>query len=438
MLRFYSQAQRVKYITHRQMQVQLHPDVIWLLKSQGNHLARGTAARANFVLNNLRTAYLSSANSGELHRLFGLSSKLNQLDLDLGFKAKRSSTDHPLCDFIQDAARFAPNLTRVNVRGLASPELTFNIVSLTKLQKLTLRIGASLPHNTFNRVTQLPLLSELELHAGHLNPHNLMGFVHANTFPSLQKLRLRTNTENIYHILDLLQKSTLLSLHLEIEGGVDTSTFWKQLFSLICDKSSESLEYLYLENEVDLSLLDPDSLTNNASTHSVRNLEISNSISFGSLECLSHLRQLRGLIIDMTFPLNILHTDIENMLVWWPNLEILDLGTSRTTDNGEQSPPSLGFASLIFISMNAYNLRALSLPLNLRSISPTTNDISPSRSPLEKLTFTFPFWHDPTNLAIQLHSLFPRLIDIDGPSELEEVLKDTRAALLRSRQQILG
>ncbi|KAF9466114.1 hypothetical protein BDZ94DRAFT_1306496 [Collybia nuda] len=420
---FRSYARRVKHITHYR-NIRIHPDIIpYLVPNIGT-----TIPQNNNILPFLRTARIPST-SDPFQQALSLSSLLHYVEVDLGFKP-RNNTD---CGyrFLEQVVHVASDLKRLGIRGSASESIQKLISSMQTLHTLSLHTGASLTHKTLLAVAYFPFLSELDVHAGHLDVDTLAGSLHDHQgliFPSLRKLRIRAVITIIEFFMGIIPINSLQSLHIEAEGPVDPLITWTPLFKLICIKAANTLQNLTLEHHIELHDSSTDNSNGGNHTATLHENIIMNTseaqISFAALKDLHAIGGLRQLILNMTLPPSICDQDLETLAGWWPALEHLDLGTASTTGCMSRiSNYPMTLQSLIVCAQKLPKLASLILPANVNVASADAlaalNSV-PSQKSLTRITLGHFFAPDSIQLAQGLHRLFPSLIYVDGLYEHEE------------------
>lgn len=313
------------------------------------------------------------------------------------------------------------------------------------LHTLSLRIGTSLTSETILAVARFPLLSELEIHPGHLDVDSLVGSLCDNqntTFPSLRKLHIRAPATMIELFMNLTPTNTLQTLRIEAEDPAHLPIAWSPIFKLLCSKAPNTLQNLTLEHHIELDDLDTDDNTSgdptlNIDDNNTMDNKPSTQISFNTLKDLSAIGGLRRLILDMTLPPCICDREMEILAGWWPGLEHLDLGSVSTTGCvGRQIHYPMTFQSLVVCAQKLPKLTSLILPANANIACATSSaamDDMPTQYKLTRITLGHPSTPNSIQLAQDLYRLFPSLTEVDGLCEHEEQWGHTRAALQAHR-----
>lgn len=402
--------------------MRVHPDIIPLLLASHCN-------KAIEILPSLRKARVSSPCDPFQHAL-SLSTQLRQLELDLGFKTKDQT--ERACHFLQQVFHTAPELEKLSIRGSASLSMNSTISSMLTIHTLSLHLGNSLTAETLLAVTRFPLLSELDIHAGHLDVDSLTSCLSNNqspTFPSLQKLHLRAPANMIELFMQIIPGNSLKTVRIEAE---DPAVAWSPIFKLLCGKAANTLINLTLEHHIELDDIDATSGDPNLSTNdnnSVDN-ELDMQIPFSTLKDLSAIRGLRRLILDFTLPPAVCDQDVETMADWWSSLEHLDLGSASTDRAGQLSNYPMTFRSLVACAQKMPNLISLILPANANiAYMKDTTAPTPSHNKLTRITLGHPSTPDPVEMAQRLHQLFPSLTEVDGLEEHEEEWTQIQTAL---------
>ncbi|KAF5316660.1 hypothetical protein D9619_006421 [Psilocybe cf. subviscida] len=413
---FKSYARRVRHVNHRKA-MRIQP---------------GIAALSPFAyswkpaLPNIRTAHLNlSANTSMLIPL-SLSLSLQHLDIDLGFRVSSAATDIALCNYLEQVTTCCPNLQRLSLRGLVSERLSAAIAGLNHLHGLSLRLGRSLSPKTLSAIIKFPNLSDLEIHAGHVNHDDLddLDDPHA-TFNALKHLTLRAKTPLVDKLLGYLQPNTLQCLKIDLDDTDYVSTSWDTVLSQLSSKAERSLSHLTLEHQFELTEVaspTPQSLTPSSPSPSPQALF---SINFDALQSLRNMQALRHFSCDLTLPPMITDSDMEKLVTWWPNLECLVFSSARLasdTEREEESfPTQVSSASLALCARKMKKLQKLALPVTIDDTAVLLNvkheTIGIISTDLHTLIVSQVEVSRPQEIACRLRTLFPGIHTLESLQE---------------------
>lgn len=338
-----------------------------------------------------------------------LSLSLQHLDIDLGFRASSAATDIPLCNYLEQAAASCPNLQRLSLRGLASERLGAAIAGLTRLKALSLRLGRSLSPKTLSAIIRFPHLSDLEIHAGHIDHDDLDDFDDPHvTFNALTHLTLRAKTPLVDKILGYFQLNTLERLKIDLDDTDCVSTSWDTVLSQVSSKAERSLSHLTLEHHferTDAASLPPQSPLLSPSSPSPSS-QATFSIHFDAIQPLRNIKALRHFSCDLTLPLMITDKDMEKLVTWWPNLECLVFSPAPLILDVEREeeifPPQMSVASLALCARKMKKLRKLALPMTL-----------------DDAASSFNVKHEVNgDIALALRTLVVSKVDVSRPQEI--------------------
>jgi len=426
---FRSYARRVKHVSYRQ-EFKVHPTISRIF----DHFLPPNAN----ALPNIATIHISFPRCKGGFLPVHVSHSLRSLDFDLGFKVKTSEADSLLCHFLGQVGASCPQLQQINLRGFASQRLNHILSTFTNLQTLSLRLRHSLSPVTLRTIMAFPRLLELEVHAGHIEPHefdDIIGLQDYIPFRLLSKLHLRAKAPLIQTLIHHLQPNTLRHLHIDLEDDIPSAASWAKIFESINDKAG-SLIRLRLEHHFEI----PD-LRASASADTIQNASYNSVVAnYGKLymnlaimETLGNLKHLLHFVCDVTIPLVVSDKDIEKIVSWWPDIEHLDLGFVPEADEiGFAWPTQLTTASLALFAEHCLKLKRLVLPLKLCDLSlpnaPTDN--TPNNS-LRSLAIAQLTTSQPSEIATYLHNLFPYLTYLDTPFGGPETWTETEEALCR-------
>ncbi|KAG6895805.1 hypothetical protein C0992_012357 [Termitomyces sp. T32_za158] len=415
--RFNFYAARVKHISY-QRRIQVDPAVLSILK--GKYLP------STVMLPSLRSAKLSTTNCSEIQACLSISDTLSKLDIDLGFKT-RGSNEH-INQYLQDAIKTAHSLQHLSIRGTLTESLMRSVSSMSYLHTLSLRLGPSLTTVALLAVLSFPNLSELEIHAGHIDPDDLSAALSEKdtlSFPSLTQLRIRAHTQVLALILDEIPIDVLHTLHIEAEEAAGVPAAWNPVLRTISAKASNSLHNLILEHHIEI---DDAEVENASSTETVTipgSPKTDTPIPFSELQTLGSLRHLWRFVLDFTLPPVISDENLTSIVKGWPELRYLDLGLAPASQD-----KFLTFRSLCTLAARTPKLTSLVVAPQLTGCDPVTiHADTPSQHSLTRLTFTCPPPTNSVEIAQHLHRLFPMLLEVDGLPEREEEWAQVRKAL---------
>ena len=362
-----------------------------------------------------------------------LSPKLRHLTLDLGFNKVRTYTKGWTIDTV--AAEYlekvicTTSLQRLDLRGMAlGPDrLNRAITSMKSLHVLSLATGKSLTVNTLAAVAAFTRLTELEIHAGHIDADEFADSVasyETPLFPALQMLHIRAQAPLVELLLQKMPSDNLICLTIEAAQPVRAPSVWAPAFSLIPAKACNTLRELTIEHHID-STIETESNSDNISSQS----NISESriqFTIDALRPLANLPHLRRLVMDTTVAPDLCDADIEELAKWWPGIEHLDLGglLSDIECLGHLWKSRATLRCLGDLSRLCPRLEIL--VINLDISSEDACDAKPievprlSSHPLRCLTLGSISAPEPLRLSQYLHKAFPSLIEVDGVAAHEE------------------
>ncbi|KAG6817523.1 hypothetical protein H0H87_007491 [Tephrocybe sp. NHM501043] len=404
---------RVKHISHRR-KVQVDPTILSILTRKCL-----PSSHPFTMLPALRSAKLSASNCDGIQACLSLSETLSNLDLDLGFKG-RFSNEH-ISRYLQDVVKTAPGLQRLSIRGSLSEPLMGLVSSMSNLQALSLRLGSSLTTEAMLAVASFHSLSELEIHAGHIDADKLSSAFSPKAtplFPSLTRLHIRAHTPVLANILDNIPIDALHTLRIEAEEAAGVPATWGPVFKNISTKATNSLRELRIEHHIEIDDMELDSATSVDTTSPSPGPHRTNTpIAFSDLRTLGSLRNLENFVLDTTLPPAICDEDLEDLVKGWPKLQQLDLGSVLPL---RQAKP-LTVQSLSMLVAKTPHLKGLVIPLDMNGIDPTTiRADAPSSISLTRLTLACVPPADFAQVAHYLHRLFPVLLKVDGLPEQED------------------
>ncbi|KJA28045.1 hypothetical protein HYPSUDRAFT_62437 [Hypholoma sublateritium FD-334 SS-4] len=394
----------------------------------------------SIVLPNLSSVHISVSRCPPILIPFYFSSNLSKIDVDLGFKASSSSTDDMLCTYFTQVAESCRGLRHLSLRGHASERLNDIISRLSSLHSISLKLGATLLPKTLKAIMDFPRLSELEVHAGHIESYDVNDKQEDCTvFTSLRKLHIRAQSTLIEDILRHIPLNTLQNIHLELDDPSPCTTFWNACFASIANKSAETLQHLSLEHhfeivEPSLSIPLDAAQPSNASTTTIVTTAspAASHMTFQVVETLRVLKHLHHFSCDITLPPILNDKDIERMVVWWPQLQHFELGSSLPTEELQVSQrPQMTPGCLHFFASQLSQLRKLILPLTIdddTNLSTNTLQLEKANE-LQSLTIAQLSTTTPNDVARYLHTLFPSLKSLEGPCDDSDIWTGTIDAL---------
>jgi hypothetical protein len=372
----------------------------------------------------------------------GLSHELRHLTLDLGFNKARTdakgwSNDAVAAEYLENVARIAA-LQRLDLRGMAlgSDGINRALISMKSLRILSLTTGKSLTVNTLAAITAFPSLNELEIHAGHIDAHELADSItiHDTTlFPALKMLHIRAQAPLVEFLLQKIPCDSLKRLVVEAEQPAQPPSSWGSVISLIPAKTTNSLRELTIEHHTD-SAAETDSNSENTPPQSDL-LEPRSQFTIATIRSLAKLPHLRRFVLDTTVVPDLCDADIEEMAKWWPLLEHLYLGglLSGVDCLGRQRKSRASLGCLEGLARLCPRLETLVVNLDISS----DGDVQlvevprPSPHPLRCLNIGSISAPEPHRLSQYLQRVFPCVIDVDGVAAFEEEWRKVQSMLHR-------
>lgn len=389
------------------------------------------------ALPNLSTTYLSLPRCPAPLMSLYMSHRLQYIEADLGFKFSKSSNEIAFCNFMEQVLVGCLELKGVSLRGLSSPRLNDIISSMGKLQTLSLRLGQSLLPSTLRAIMTFPHLSELEVHAGHVDVDDLERNPIEIQFPSLRKLHIRAKSNLVKDVLNRIQRNNLHYLHIELDDFSPSAVSWNIILSLVCDQAASSLRYLQIEHHFETPEIPIMSPLDIAQTPNALQGSINSAMSFDDIHILRVVKKLRHFACDVTLPPLFRDKDMASLATWWPDLEHLELGSapqvgeggSRVTKNAQ-----ITIASLTSFATHSPKLEKLILPLRIGDHPLPPHSSHPLvANKLRSLTIAQLSSCKPFELAEYLRQLFPSLEGFEGPCDDTQIWTDTKAALFKHR-----
>ncbi len=406
---FHSYARRVRHITHTSAKGPLNPSIYAAL-----------CGKNGYIFPNLTTTKFKLSIGS--HPSLCLSPRLRDLQLDVGFAAKDTSSGG--LEYLREVALVACHLQSLNISGLGTrPQLDSIIPSMSTLHTLLLRTGRSVTADIIASISMLPpSLNYLELHAQHLEASQIEDIWRSASgplrFPLLQNLRLRSTPDFAILVLQNMQSTALHTLSLDIETRDQTTPFWLALFNVMQERFSTSLEHVSITHHLELD-------------HDIPlNIDLINTIDFAALRSLARLRDLRHLHFDTTVPMDISTEDVSQMATWWPHLKHLEMWPESVVDCDENSPrinsgssPRLTLDVLPVISASLPKLEFVALPVDTSAI--TEEAVSglqvPGHRNLQGISFSYTHAPDTNLLPLYLRKLFPALRQVGHASGHDEL-----------------
>jgi hypothetical protein len=362
-----------------------------------------------------------------------LSDKLRHLTMDLGFNKARIytkgwSNDAVAAEYLEKVAR-TTSLQRLDLRGMAlGPDrLNHILTSMKSLRVLSLATGKSLTVITLTAMAALPCLSELEIHAGHIDADEFADStaVHESPlFSALEILHIRAQAPLVAFLLQKMPSDNLRRLTIEAAQPVQPLSIWASAFSLISAKTCNSLRELTVEHHIDPAI-EIDSNSDNILPQA-NILESRNQFTIATLRPLANLPHLRRLVLETTVAPDLCDADIEELAKWWPVIEHLDLGglLSDIECLGELRKSRASLGCLQDLSRLCPTLKTLVINLDINYAD--ASDAKPihapllSRHPLRCLSIGSISAPEPLWLSRYLHGVFPSLIEVEGVPAHEE------------------
>jgi len=418
---FQSYARRVRHISHR----------LEVKKYLGSAVYLPLTHLTPVALPNLSTTYLSLPRCPAPLMSLYMSQRLQHIEADLGFKFSKSSNEIAFCDFMEQVLVGCLELKGVSLRGLSSPRLNDIISSMGKLQTLSLRLGQSLLPSTLRAIMTFPNLSELEVHAGHIDVDDLERNHMEIQFPSLRKLCIRAKSNVVKSILNQIQRNNLHYLHIELDDSSPSTASWNIILSLVCDQAASSLRHLQIEHHFETPEIPILSPVDMAQTPNALQGSITSTMSFDDIHILRVVKKLRHFTCDVTLPPLFRDKDMAGLATWWPDLEHLELGSAPQGDEVESTGNAqITIASLTSFATHSPKLEKLILPLRIGD-HPLPPPVShpPVANKLRSLTIAQLTSCKPLELAKYLRRLFPLLEGFEGPCDDTQIWTDTKAAL---------
>lgn len=353
---------------------------------------------------------------------FNLSPHLIHLDIDLGFQKREVDVGTMLCEYLERVHSQCSGLRHLSVRGLANKRLNQIISTMRNLESLSLRLGHSLLSETLLAVKTFPYLSELEIHAGHIEPDDSnepCQYEDCRTFPLLRKLHIRAQSSLIETMMQHIQGNTVCHLHLELDDPTSSDSSWNSIFNMICLKASNTIQHLALEHHYEIAE-SPMPIPSGA-TQNVQGTDPgATSMHFETLQILCKLQALRHFSLDLTLPTIMSDDDIHKVISWWPDLEHFELGLVPQTSEVEADTidKQMTTASLVLFALKCPELKRLIIPLTIDNLPvpyPLPQIILPSQ--LRNLTIAKINTPNPIDLGQYLRRLFSQLDCVEGPCD---------------------
>lgn len=301
---------------------------------------------------------------------------------------------------------------------------------------LSLTTGTSLTADTFAAIAAFPLLSELEIHAGHIDAEELADAMVVRStplFPSLQKLHVRAHAQLVEFLLQIMSSKDFRYLNIEAEQPTQAPSSWSSALSLIPVKASNTLLEFRMEHHTDIDI-DVDSNFNSSPAHA--NSSIPNGrFTITNIRPLAQLPHLRRFVLDTVFPPDLCDADIEEIAKWWPHVEHFDLGglLSHVDCFGRPWKLRATINCLEFLARGCPRLDTLIINLDVTCTNETNNkaaQIPPlPQHPLRRLTVGSMVAPVPLHWSPHLRRVFPALSDIGGIPTYEAIWGTVRTML---------
>ncbi|KAF9530462.1 hypothetical protein CPB83DRAFT_850968 [Crepidotus variabilis] len=415
-------AQRVKHI-HQRHTFNLAADQHALIKL---FLGKET------LLPKVRSVKLSAKSSPGTLLQFVASPSLHRLDLDLGFQSSSSASDDPFCDLLLHARTACPSLRHLNLRGSSSKRLNCVLSSMNDMETVTLRMGSSLRPETVVAMMTSPRLTELEIHAGHIDLEDLeecLAHLPSSTvlLSALTKLCLRAKGPTMSHLLSFIASDSFNQLQLDLDDTVAGATAWDAVFEAIPTTAAHTLTHISLEHHFELTAPSASFPSSTDASQPVDWDRPQANLSFENLAILRKFRQLQHFSCDFTVPPCLRDQDLQKVLLWWPDLTYLDIAISSGSNEKSLTTP-LTITSLLLIAQLRPNLERLILPLIVDQV-PVLPSGSLSGSQLRNLSIADIRTTDTQHLARYLKALFPLLKTLHGSDDDSQTWIDVRSGL---------
>lgn len=416
---FLSYAARVKSINHRHRRP-IDPAILSLLQCST------TTSHVGHLLPSLTTVQVAVPGWDAFTSILGLSSNLQQLNLDLGFNKARTdakgwSNDAVAAKYLTQVARIT-SLQHLELRGLAlgSEGINLALISMKSLRTLNLTTGNSLSARTFVAIAAFPHLAQLEVHAGHIDADEFADLDSAGSaplFPTLQHLRIRAQASLMEVLLQNMPTNTLKSLILEAERSAQPPSSWNTALELIALKSAQSLREFTMEHHIDVDVLETDS---NPQHNTVPHTN--SRFTLATLSPLAKLSHLIRFVLDSTLPPDLCDTDVGELVKWWPDIKHLDLGGLITPADCIEPfwKPRMSLGCLELLARHCQHLEAVVLNVDLNLTAADSKAPTPVQHALRSLTLGSCVPPDPVTLPNRLQNLFPSLKEVDGVALHEE------------------
>ena len=349
----------------------------------------------------------------------GLSPNLQQLNLDLGFNQARTdskgwSNDAVAAEYLTKVARIT-SLQHLELRGLAlrSEGINFALISMKSIRTLNLATGNSLSVRTLAAIATLPHLTQLEVHAGHIDAGGLADLHSANPapfFPALQHLRIRAHAPLMELLLQSMPANCLKSLILEAERSTRPPSSWITTLELIALKGAHSLREFTMDHHMDIDDSNPQ--------HNSR-------FTLTTLSPLVKLPYLTRFVLDSTLLPDLCDADVGELVKRWPSIKHIDLGGLITPADYIDSiksfcKPRMTLNCLEILARHCRHLEVVVVNVDLCSTAANNKVPRPVQHALRRLTLGSLLPPDPVSLSNRLQNLFPSLREVDGVASHEK------------------
>ncbi|KDQ61540.1 hypothetical protein JAAARDRAFT_150312 [Jaapia argillacea MUCL 33604] len=367
------------------------------------------------ILPGVQTAQIMVAGGLYQHLPFILSPRLNQLDITTRSIDGESEASQAVARFLTQAIDIAPSLTSLTLRGLACQDLNRAVASMTNLRCLSLLLHGTLLPSTLAAIATFPNLEELRIHASCVERDAFTSSIIINSplFPALRTFRIRGHPALMEVMLSKMEHSNISCLHLEIDGSNRSPTSAVPLLEIIGRTLSSSLQDLTIEHHLDLDEAEEiDTIPLDTKSNNI-------CFTIDTLRPLAKTRYLRRFVLDSSLPPYLRDKDLKELLLQWPVLEHLDLGTHPALDSlAEKWMSEITLYGLVLVAKHSPQLKKLALPINPSTSGPKLDGLVGCG--LQELSLGCPLPPDTRALAPVLSALFPVLVTLDGRGRHED------------------
>ena len=289
-----------------------------------------------------------------------LSPMLTSVTIDIGVSTGRATgveRSGNIATYLSTPRSPSVPIQKLNIRGFACERLNQAVCGLFTLKYLSLKLGTSLSTTTVFNIAKFPFLEELCIHADRVDAGSLKESVASSStpaFPRLRTLEIRSSVEVAAVIVEHIQSTTFTRVSIEVIQEDDST--WTHLYSVI----PTTIQAIHIDHHIDLdepANENPDTINDHPFT-------------IRKLTALSKLTALRAFTLESNAPVDFVDKDVEELVKWWPALEILDLAISPYWECKEQIAPwtpKLTVGCLPTVAKGWPNLERLGLPINLAS-----------------------------------------------------------------------